>query len=1522
MARSGLFDAAYYLAANPDVVAVNIDPLMHYLEKGAIELRNPSEAFDAHFYVQQCRERGEQVENPLLHYIRVGAAQGLIPHPGEKLLARTDASAPAQPIAVNVPKLLLGLDRVHILTGDGAARLTGLGWCLATSPIVELDVSLGQSACRARYGLPRADVAQMYPQYLKADHSGFEFTLNPISEDQAGIVELNFVAKTALGETARGSLPIDLVAIRAEAKQQGPTTASFGDAAAFAGPPMQLCIDAAEVDDAGILHIEGWAVCLAPIASVQVYIDDERLAAAEYGRLRDDVGANYRQYPNARHSGFAIHADISSYSAGERLIRLQAIASTGISRETTLPLTLSAKRRTPSLRSDDINSKLQCFCDLIEVTTGGRVSIKGWAVAATATERIMVLLDGNEIGIANISIERPDVGNRFPGLTHARRAGFSFRQSLSAVNSGEHLVMLRHRAGGEETDILLPVLAVPASGPDADTSSSGGEDLLLSIDLPQIVDGRVVTPIRSNLEIVGWALCRDGQPTLEIAIAGQSLKSFSTGIHRSDVKRAFPDRKGALTAGFSALLPHRSLPKGQHSVAVLVRDQSGHSTRSEFWIDVEEAPDAGGPWALRRRMTPAEITILGRPLEGAPQQPVFGVLLPLPSGTKAVEQLGTTLASLESQVYESWHLYILGHTRELESLRRSLRSAPGKLSDRVTLVSSDSATTRSIVDGSALSHVMILSPGDELGCDALLEFAVHSALNPEADFLYCDDRRYSHASGKIEAFFKPQWSPDLLLSMNYLGRAWCARASVLQGAAILPSELLSASSYHLALRLTEHSAAIRHVAATLLQETSAKTEGRESERRALQRALSRRGIAATIKPGRTQESFRVRRTVATQGLVSIIIPTCAAHGLIRTCIETLRSLTTYKNFEIVCIENIPAAKRDWKEWLRVHADRVIETAEPFNWSRFNNLAVAASRGEYLLFLNDDIEVVDPNWVSALLEHAVRPEVGAVGPQLLYPDRRVQHAGMFLAGLGVARHAFRHAAADDPGYFGLALTQRNVIAVTGACLMTRRETFETLGRFNEIHDVVNNDIDYCLRVWRRGLGTIYTPHTRLIHHELASRSELADSYDAAAFQSKWRDVFVGGDPFFHPRLTKDRDDYSVEWEPVEVLCAGHPVLARDSIQRILIVKLDHIGDCITALPAIRRLKRHFPGARLTVLTGAASKAVWALEPAIDELLEFDFFHARSSSGMVERTEDDWRALRERLAPHRFDLAIDMRKHWETRAVLQYTGARYLAGFDMKGKFPWLDVAIECSEDIALLRKRQQTTDDLINLVDAIAAASERDRAVITQLPTTLSAEVLAGVSRAGRIFRKRVVCVHPSVGNEMRQWPAEYFSLLIDQLIETENVHVILIGGPDEAELGTRVLDIIANPKSVWSLIGRIGLGDLPALIARCALFVGNNSGPQHIAAGLGVPTVGIHSGVVDAREWGPKGTHAVAIQRAMTCAPCYHSKREECGRGLACLQGLLPQDVVSICQRLLGTSALGPTAGPPRRRRRERYIAA
>jgi ADP-heptose:LPS heptosyltransferase len=310
-------------------------------------------------------------------------------------------------------------------------------------------------------------------------------------------------------------------------------------------------------------------------------------------------------------------------------------------------------------------------------------------------------------------------------------------------------------------------------------------------------------------------------------------------------------------------------------------------------------------------------------------------------------------------------------------------------------------------------------------------------------------------------------------------------------------------------------------------------------------------------------------------------------------------------------------------------------------------------------------------------------------------------------------------------------------------------------------------------------------------------------------------------------------------------------------------------------------------------------VWSLEPAVEKIFEFDFFHARSALGELEHSEAEWLELRDRLADERFDLAVDLRKHPETRPVLQYTGARYLAGFDHRSQFTWLDVALDWGGDQAFARKRNHTGEDLINLVDAIVAAADEDRTIIAAPPPPAE---LARLWPKG-ISRGPLVCVHPTAGNEMKQWPVEYFAVLIDQLIENESARIMLIGAPGEEEIADWLISRSRHPEAVSSLVGKLPLGELPAVLRAVSLFVGNDSGPKHIAAGLGVPTVGIHSGTVDVREWGPIGPHAVAVAREVVCSPCYLSRVEDCRRGLACLRQLGPDKVYEACKRLLLLSA-------------------
>jgi hypothetical protein len=339
---------------------------------------------------------------------------------------------------------------------------------------------------------------------------------------------------------------------------------------------------------------------------------------------------------------------------------------------------------------------------------------------------------------------------------------------------------------------------------------------------------------------------------------------------------------------------------------------------------------------------------------------------------------------------------------------------------------------RNVSQRDALDFAMVLNSGDQLGADALLMFAAEIALQPQADFLYGDEVRWDPALRAHHPWYKPDWAPDLLFSTNYIGRAWCASSRVLENTG-LGARLGSVSDYEIVLRLTEAATAILHIPGLLLEQVADATEPPITERRALQHAVWRQAVDGQVAAGVAPGTYRLKRRVASFAMVSIIMPTCGANGRIETAITSLRKQTDYRHYEIICVENIPQTQPARRAWVRAHADRVVQAPLEFNWSEYNNLGARHAKGDYLLFLNDDVEIIEPNWLHALLEHAARPEVGAVGALLLYPDGTIQHAGMFLDG-AVGRHAFRGAPATDPGPFGLALTQRNVLAVTGACML--------------------------------------------------------------------------------------------------------------------------------------------------------------------------------------------------------------------------------------------------------------------------------------------------------------------------------------------------------------------------------------------------------------------------------------------------------------------------------------------------------
>jgi ADP-heptose:LPS heptosyltransferase/GT2 family glycosyltransferase len=1038
-------------------------------------------------------------------------------------------------------------------------------------------------------------------------------------------------------------------------------------------------------------------------------------------------------------------------------------------------------------------------------------------------------------------------------------------------------------------------------------ANAGSARAVLNVDIPRIVDGAAQCPVHGGLSIVGWALAAETIASVDVAVDGSRVASARYGLRRPDVAAAHPGREGALMSGYAVHLPPRTLRPGRHRVEISVHDSRGQAASAEFCVEVTASTDEPGPWCVRRTMAQGEVVMKLGALECRQWRPSFHIIMKLACGGEALWKARRTVESLRQQTYTNWQLTLapagghenvkVGERNLRDGLASELAEAYTDLVPRISVVSvkpQQRAPSKRSERARSGVLVVCLAAGDELGCDALLEFALVS-LDPNVDFIYADDRRAWPGAAPEQAFFKPAWSPDLLLSTNYIGRVWCATSRLAARARLSLPDIACHGDYDIVLRLTEKAAAVRHIPKVLLQHDVSTGESEPAEKSAIVRALRRRHITAQVRSGILPAHYDVRRRVRA-GRVSIIIPTCGARGLVKVCIESLRARTVHRDYEIICVENVCSERAQWRRWFRGNADVVIDARESFNWSRYNNRAVARATGRYLLFLNDDVEIIDPHWLDALLQQVQRPEVGVVGPLLLYPDRNIQHAGVVLGRAGRGLHAFRHLPQDDPGYFGLALTQRNVIGVTGACLLTRRSTFERLGGFEEAHPIINNDLDYCLRAWESGLLNVYTPHARLIHHELASRGAIAEDYDAGLFNRRWARAFALGDPYFNPNLSRDREVFEIEREPVEMVFAGHPLCNRESIRRILIVKLDHIGDCITALPAVRRLKQHFPEARLAVLAARATGPIWRADPTVDEVIEFNLFHRRSGAGKLDVDERDVEALRAQLHARCFDLAIDLRKQPDARYVLQFSGAPLLAGFDTQGRFPWLDFALEWDEDVPLRSKHGHVTDDLIALVDSIAARGATGRGPHLSFPEK---RLPLADSERRRLLSKPLVCVHPAAGSVMRQWPPQSFAQLIRLIAAGGRYNIALIGVADEKETADQVLEAAGNGCQVFNLVGRLSLAQLPGLLARSALFVGNNSGPQHLAAGMGIPTVGLHSGVVDAREWAPLGPQALAIRRQMACSPCFIEFPQDCHRGMACMEQLTPGEVFKACTAAL-----------------------
>jgi GT2 family glycosyltransferase len=500
-------------------------------------------------------------------------------------------------------------------------------------------------------------------------------------------------------------------------------------------------------------------------------------------------------------------------------------------------------------------------------------------------------------------------------------------------------------------------------------------------------------------------------------------------------------------------------------------------------------------------------------------------------------------AMLERQIYQNWQLVLVTDVPEhAQAALGPARTGEGRITIRPSDAFDDGDRFSAGFAAATGAFVLPLPPGVELRSNALLEFALALDTAPGARMIYADEDELA-AGERANPRFKPAWSPEVLATHDYMGDPVMVQTRAVRQAGGCRSGLGKDALYDLKLRLVAAtgSSAVVHLAKLLAHRTArgdrdpaAAGAGRH---RVIEEHLSRQGIRGRVVQDARSPRPRVEYAVPRPPpLVSIMMPTKDKASVLRRAVGTLLDVTQYRALELLVIDNgsheteTQDLFRSWADDARV---RVIESAGRFNFSALNNEAARHARGDILVLLNNDVEIIDPGWLDEMVGLACRPEIGCVGAKLYYPDGTIQHAGVITGPGGGAGHGHKLVKPGATGYLDRLVTVTNVSAVTAACLAVRAEVYREVGGFDEMSFAVAfNDVDFCLKVAAAGYRNVWTPFAELIHHESVSRGkdvtpEAARRFagEVAALQQRWS-VRLLRDPYYSPHLTMEGEDYAL------------------------------------------------------------------------------------------------------------------------------------------------------------------------------------------------------------------------------------------------------------------------------------------------------------------------------------------------------------------------------------------------------------
>jgi GT2 family glycosyltransferase len=533
-------------------------------------------------------------------------------------------------------------------------------------------------------------------------------------------------------------------------------------------------------------------------------------------------------------------------------------------------------------------------------------------------------------------------------------------------------------------------------------------------------------------------------------------------------------------------------------------------------------------------------------------QPLISIVVPVFSPPLKV--LHEMILSVQGQSYQNWELCLVnGDLLNTANIQKVLEAYAAQ-DKRIKVKALD--TNYGIAGNTNVAIEM--AQGDFIGFldhdDCLAPFALYAvveALNqyPETDLFYSDED-YITPDGKrrYNPSFKPIFSIDYLRAANYMPHFFVLRKELGNRLKWLRQGFDGAQDYDLALRVVEQARWITHIPQVLYHwralSTStasapeAKSYASVAGISAVREHLTRCGLQGDVEHGAYPTLYHVKYQLNESPLVSIIIPNYEHAEDLHRCVDSILEHTTYQCYEILIVENNSQKPKTFAMYRHLQEQdkrvRVVEYhQQPFNYSAINNYAVSLALGSMLLFLNNDTQVLNPDWLERMLEYAMRPDVGVVGAKLYYPDMRIQHAGVTVGLGGAAGHYFGSYPKAHPGYRYNLLIPQNLSAVTAACLMMRRSVFDEIGGFDEAYQLAFGDIDLCLKVRQNYYLIVWTPFAELIHHESKTRGydntpEKGERFNQEVrfFLEKWAAFLAMGDPYYNPNLTLHRGDFSV------------------------------------------------------------------------------------------------------------------------------------------------------------------------------------------------------------------------------------------------------------------------------------------------------------------------------------------------------------------------------------------------------------